>query len=373
MKKLLHLLSLNIEFTDNVSSRRILLISAILLFSIFTFVFFALFNSLVLNNQVVSVLDVIAAGVSIYTIYHLKKYKNLSFAAKLATINLMFFFLTFIYVNGSSHFALIWTIFLPMFATLTNGKYLGLAFSVVFYALLYALAYINIDIWSEGNWLLQDWLRLVFSSIILTFVMYMNESALEESDRRLNIIRESEKQHIQELKELSITDQLTGLYNRRHYNDMLPKLISLAKRNNCYITFFILDIDYFKNYNDHYGHIKGDEALIEVSHAIKNHIQRGDDFVFRLGGEEFAGIIISDNKNKTHEWVMSICKIIEDLKIEHVKSDISQYITASIGISTIAHEREYNMDNLYAFADEALYTAKHDGRNRSELSTMMSA
>ncbi len=370
MKKILQLLSLNIEFTDNVSSRRVLLISSILLFSILTFIFFALFNALVLNNHIVAILDVIAAGVSIYTIYHLKKYKNLPFAAKLATINLMFFFLTFIYVNGSSHFSLIWTIFLPMFATLTNGKHIGLAFSIVFYALLYTLAYINIDVWSEGNWIVQDWLRLVFSSIILTFVMYMNESALEESDRRLNIIRKRERLHLKELKELSITDQLTGLYNRRHYNNMLPKLISLAKRNNRYVTFFILDIDYFKNYNDHYGHVKGDEALIKVSHAIKNHIQRGDDFVFRLGGEEFAGIIISENKDKTHEWIMSICQIIEDLKIEHEKSTISNYVTASIGISTISHEKEYDMDKLYTFADEALYSAKHEGRNRSEISVM---
>ena len=149
---------------------------------------------------------------------------------------------------------------------------------------------------------------------------------------------------------------------------MIFKLISLAKRKNHFITFFILDVDFFKNYNDEYGHIKGDETLIEVSKAIKKHIHRGDDFVFRLGGEEFAGIIISDNQEKTHQWILSICNIIEDLKIEHCKSKVSKYVTASIGIATVCHEENYNIDKLYSFADEALYLAKNTGRNRSEVS-----
>ena len=368
MDKLRHLLALNIEFDDNTSYRRVILINIILVVTIFVFILFAVINALFLHHHLVALLDLIAAAVSTYAIYNLKKHKNIPLAAKFATFNLMLFFLTFIFVNGDSHFSLIWTIFLPIFATLTNGKRLGLYFSILFYTILFSMAYTHIGVWNHGEWMIQDWLRLVFASSILTFTMYMNEAALEASDKKLSEVRKNEKTYLQELKNKSITDQLTGLYNRRYYNEMIPKLLSLAKRKDHYITFFILDVDYFKNYNDAYGHIKGDETLVKVSHAIRNHIQRGDDFVFRLGGEEFAGIILSDDYEKTHQWISSLCAVIEDLEIEHCDSDISKYVTASIGISTICHEKNYNMDNLYSFADEALYLAKNSGRNRSNLS-----
>lgn len=367
MNKLLQFLSFNIQYNDNLAYRRVLLVSSILILTIFIFFFFAALNAFVLNHPIVSILDIAAAFMSIFALYNLKKYKQLHIAAKLATINLMFFFLTFVYVNGSSHFSLIWTIFLPIFSILTNGKKTGLYFSLIFYTLLFTMSFIAIGEWANGEWLLQDWLRLVFASSMLTFIMYMNESALEESDKKLIEIREQERVHIQELHDLSTTDQLTGLFNRRYYNDATPMLISVAKRNNHFITFFILDIDYFKHYNDYYGHVKGDETLIKVSQAIKSHIQRDDDFVFRLGGEEFAGIVISDDKEKTHEWIISTCKVIEDLKIQHNKSEVSEYVTASIGIATICHQKNYDMDNLYHFADEALYIAKDSGRNRSNL------
>ncbi|MEA3369987.1 MAG: GGDEF domain-containing protein [Campylobacterota bacterium] len=368
MDKLLCILALNVEYDDNCSYRRILLISIILMATVFVFVLFSFVNAVFLHNYIVASLDAIAALVSIYAIYNLKKYNNVPLAAKLATFNLMFFFLTFIYLNGASHFSLIWTIFLPIFAILTNGKRIGLYFSILFYAVLFTMAYSAIEVWNNGTWLIQDWLRLVVASSMLTFVIYMNESALEASDIKLAEIRENEKAHLKELKSISITDQLTGLYNRRYYNEMLPKLISLAKRKEHYITFFILDIDFFKNYNDHYGHLKGDGTLIKVAHAIRDYIHRGDDFVFRLGGEEFAGVILSDDSNKTHKWISSLCEVIENLKIEHADSNISEYVTASIGVATISHEKNKDMDTLYHFADEALYLAKNGGRNRMNLS-----
>ena len=367
MNKILEFLSFNIEYNDTSSYKRVILVSSILILTIFVFIFFAIFNAFFLEQYIISILDIGAASLSIFALYHLQKYKNLKLAAKLATLNLMLFFLLLAYVNGNSHFTLIWTIFLPIFAFLTNGKNIGLYFSLIFYSILFTISYTGIEVWNNGQWLIQDWLRLVFASSILTFIMYMNESALEESKKKLMQIRRKEKIYIKKLHNLSIIDQLTGLFNRRYYNDMIPKFMSLAKRKKLYVTFFILDLDYFKNYNDHYGHIKGDEALIKVSHALKNHIQRNDDFVFRLGGEEFAGIILSDNKENTHEWILSTCQIIENLKIDHAQSKASQYLTASIGISTIDYEQNYTMDDLYHFADEALYIAKNEGRNKSSI------
>ncbi len=368
MNKWLKILSLDIEYIDNVSFRRVLLISSISILTMLVFIFFLFVNLFVVQNYSVASLDFIAATISLRVLFVLKRDQNIPKAAKLATINLFLFFLTFIYINGSSHFSLIWTIFLPVFATLANGKKIGFYFAFVFYTLLFTLAFLNVGIWSEGKWQYIDLMRLIATSSILTFAMYMNEQALEESDKKLELVREREKKYITDLRNKAITDELTNMYNRRYFYDMIPKLTALAKRKQQYITFFILDIDYFKNYNDYYGHLKGDDALIEVAKLIKQHIQRDDDFVFRLGGEEFAGIIISDDKEKTHEHVMQLCNLIESQKIEHIESLVSEYITASIGIATVAPSKEYDLDKLYNFADQALYCAKNNGRNRSELS-----
>lgn len=370
MNRFLQKLALDIEYDNQVTYRRILLITGVLLITSLVLTFFALFNAFIVHNYIFTIFDSIAALVSMYAIYNLKQYKNVPLAAKISTLNLMVLFLILLFINGSDNYVLIWTVFIPIYAILTNGKNIGLYFSLIFYTVLFTLSYVSIGIWEQGDWLLEGWVRLVMTSSVLTVAMYLNEAAMEESDKQLLEIRENETRYIQQLKKTSITDELTGLYNRRHYNEMIPKLISLAKRKHHLVTFFILDIDYFKNYNDTYGHIRGDETLIEVSQVIKHHIQRGDDFVFRLGGEEFAGIIISDNKEKTHEWVFSMTQIIEDLKIEHSESKVSQYLTVSIGVATICEAKDYGIDHLYHFADEALYIAKNSGRNRSELNAL---
>ncbi|MCF6310237.1 MAG: GGDEF domain-containing protein [Sulfurimonas sp.] len=310
----------------------------------------------------------LAAVFSIYAIYILRLDKDLPKAAKIATITLMLFLILFTYSNGSSNYGLIWTIFLPIFAFLVNGRKMGLLFSLIFYIFIYFMAFNAIGIWEDGSWQMQNFLRLFFSSIILTYIMYMNESLLEDSDSKLIEIRKREKEHIDNLHALTITDPLTELYNRRYFNVMAPKLISLAKRKKHSFTFFILDLDHFKQYNDNYGHIKGDDALREISKVLKNHIQRDDDFIFRLGGEEFAGIILSDNTKETQEWIKNICKIIENLKIEHNYSSASKYITASIGVACTDDDRYLDIDKLYAFADEALYAAKESGKNRVKFS-----
>lgn len=87
-----------------------------------------------------------------------------------------------------------------------------------------------------------------------------------------------------ELEHLAITDGLTSLYNRRYFNQILPQEINRAKRNKKCIAFIMLDIDFFKQYNDAYGHLKGDETLIKVAHTIKHYFNRASDFCFRLGG-----------------------------------------------------------------------------------------
>ncbi|ADN08353.1 GGDEF domain-containing protein [Sulfurimonas autotrophica] len=365
MNKILDFLTL--ERGDDFCNRRYIVIKFALLSSIVLFSLF-IFINLFMHQYKASVIDFISAFVAIFAYIYMQNSKNIILTIRIATFNIVIFFLIFAYISQAEHFSLIWTIFVPIFAIITNGKRVGLYFSLLFYAILFVLSYHYINVWDSGQWLFTDWMRLVLASTVLTLCMYIYEALLDKAQQDLQRARAKELQRTKELHLQSITDQLTGLYNRRYYDNMIVKLAALAKRQNLCITFFILDIDYFKLYNDNYGHIQGDEALIEVAQVLKKHIQRGDDFVFRLGGEEFAGIILSKEKQKAQQWASQLTKIIEDLKIEHRTSKISEFLTVSIGIATLSHPQENNIGLLYKDADKALYTAKYNGRNQSQIS-----
>ena len=169
----------------------------------------------------------------------------------------------------------------------------------------------------------------------------------------------TDKKHIEHL---SITDELTQLYNRRFFNTKIIEEINRAKRENNYLSFLIMDIDYFKEYNDTYGHQQGDLVLEKVANLLKKKTSRASDFAFRLGGEEF-GIITSLDKEKVIEFANLIKTEIENLHIEHKASDISKYLTISIGIFSKSGVEISNSDALYKEADDCLYEAKNLGRN----------
>ena len=166
------------------------------------------------------------------------------------------------------------------------------------------------------------------------------------------------------LEEVSITDELTQVYNRRYFNMVLPKLINSAKRENEYLSFSIMDIDYFKQYNDTYGHIEGDNVLKEVANQINKILHRADDYFFRLGGEEFGILFKGLNPDEAKEFMEIIRKNIENLKIEHKHNTVSKYITASFGLVVIDSNLINNEDNIYKKADDLLYKAKNTGRNK---------
>lgn len=168
------------------------------------------------------------------------------------------------------------------------------------------------------------------------------------------------------LEEISITDELTKIYNRRHFNTILPTIINRAKRKNENISFVILDVDYFKLYNDTYGHIKGDEALIKVAKCLKDSFHRADDYCFRLGGEEFGLLFKDTKKEKAIKLVNKVRIKLENLGIEHKENSASKYLTASFGLVTIEAAKIREAQSLYKQADKLLYKAKEEGRNKVE-------
>lgn len=169
----------------------------------------------------------------------------------------------------------------------------------------------------------------------------------------------TDKKHIEQL---SITDELTNLYNRRFFNIKIEEEINRAKREDHYFSFLVIDIDYFKQYNDTYGHQQGDVVLEKVASVFKKRTLRGSDFAFRLGGEEF-GIITTLNKEKVMEFAHLIKDEIENLKIEHKANEVSKFVTISIGIVSKEKDEITNSDLLYKEADDCLYEAKKLGRN----------
>jgi diguanylate cyclase (GGDEF)-like protein len=166
------------------------------------------------------------------------------------------------------------------------------------------------------------------------------------------------------ISELSRTDALTGIGNRRHFNDVLQKEWSRAQRQQVPLGFIILDIDNFKNYNDNYGHLQGDVVLAKIAEIVKNGLHRAVDQVARWGGEEFA-IILPDTDSKGAVSVIeNIRKAVEDTAF--ILNDEPTYVTISAGVHSVipCQNDSYKLDNFVSDADTALYHAKHNGRNR---------
>jgi len=165
------------------------------------------------------------------------------------------------------------------------------------------------------------------------------------------------------IEEISITDGMTGLFNRRYFNDIFPKIIDGAKRDSKSVAFLVLDVDHFKQYNDTYGHQKGDDVLIKIAKTIKDTFMRNGDACFRLGGEEFGVIFVGNDEHTAIEIANRLRQNIESLAIEHTKNSASKYVTVSIGLALKDASEVADMDELYKEADELLYKAKRIGRN----------
>lgn len=165
------------------------------------------------------------------------------------------------------------------------------------------------------------------------------------------------------LKHISITDPLTGIHNRRYFELIVRSELNRARRSHDSIAFAMIDIDFFKLYNDHYGHNAGDDALRAVAHALKLSLKRAGDFVFRLGGEEFAIFITGIGEEHAREFFENIRVAVKALDIDHEKNP-KKTMTVSIGVSYLAHIEEQGLDGVMKCADASLYEAKDSGRDR---------
>lgn len=208
-------------------------------------------------------------------------------------------------------------------------------------------------------------LYILVAAIILFMRSVLNKSfSLLSSLNEQLVTRNKEIMELNiDLEGLTITDALTCLYNRRYFDTQYEKEWNRAFRDNKVISVMIIDIDYFKKYNDYYGHPEGDKCLQQVALALKACINRSNEFVARIGGEEFAAII-NDNKKACEEIARLIHNNLQEMNLEHKKSDKGR-VTVSIGVASAIPDQNNRRSDAIKKADEALYEAKMQGKNQT--------
>ena len=182
------------------------------------------------------------------------------------------------------------------------------------------------------------------------------EMDLEESNRKLSRANAM-------LERLSYLDPLTGIANRRYFDESYTREWKQSIRDNSPIGLVMLDIDHFKLFNDHYGHQEGDSCLVQVALALRNSMKRPADFVARYGGEEFAAVLPQTDLDGTALVAEEMRLSVLDLKIPHISSSVTNKVSISIGIGSMLPEHDSRQEDLISMADQMLYQAKSIGRN----------
>jgi diguanylate cyclase (GGDEF)-like protein len=168
------------------------------------------------------------------------------------------------------------------------------------------------------------------------------------------------------LENLSTTDGLTGISNRRRFDEFLGREWRRSMRDRSELSLLIIDIDYFKQFNDRYGHLSGDDCLKHVADALRKTVRRAGDLVARYGGEEFVCVLSGTGEKGALEVGRKVASEIAGLKIPHEGSTVAEHVTVSIGVATEVPERGQEYSDLIRKADRSLYAAKQKGRNRVE-------
>jgi len=221
------------------------------------------------------------------------------------------------------------------------------------------------------DYLLKPLIPIVFQSKVGVFIeLFAQKEALREKtqefDRKLVELEELQQQ-LEETNEqllmLSTTDGLTGLLNRRRFDEVFNEEWKRGIRSQSSLSLIILDIDHFKAYNDTYGHQVGDDCLREVTRTLSNIPLREMDKLARIGGEEFAIILPETDAEGAMQAAKRVRESIDELAIPHSSSASHRHLTISVGVSTVIPKAELSSRKLMEAADMALYEAKHTGRN----------
>ncbi len=222
----------------------------------------------------------------------------------------------------------------------------------------------------------KSFLILISATLLLSLLWLLwkylrQRSVLEEKKAqaiRLELMVQERTRELEESNEklqlLSSLDGLTQLHNRRYFDERLDKEVSRLQRLSSPISLLICDIDYFKKYNDSYGHLAGDDCIKIVANTIQQSCKRAADVAARYGGEEFAVILPDSDSEHALRVAESICSKLESRHLAHEASDVKDIVTLSIGVASIVPDQHTTPSSLISIADRALYESKHNGRDR---------
>jgi diguanylate cyclase (GGDEF)-like protein len=205
---------------------------------------------------------------------------------------------------------------------------------------------------------------VLYNAIVLLMVFVISATvnySIEEGIRHHFL----ERHQLREMSATVVRDGLTGLYNRKAFDEHLNRHWSMAQREGVTLAMILIDIDYFKRYNEEHGHKGGDACLRKVAQALARTARRPFDFAARYGGEEFAIILYDTTKEYLDELSLSIHQGVSALSIRHGASDVSDRVTVSVGIAFVVPQMERSADGIVQAADQALYQAKLKGRNQT--------
>jgi len=191
------------------------------------------------------------------------------------------------------------------------------------------------------------------------------EERVQERTLELNITLQELEEANRELEQKNTLDELTGLFNRRFYDQKILAEYRRSKRNLTSLSLIIIDIDYFKAVNDNYGHLAGDYCLVWLSNHIKQSLKRSSDMAFRYGGEEFCLILPDTDQKGAMALAEALRKAVAQQACIHQDIEIS--LTISSGIFTYMQQDDVQPEQIFKSADTALYQAKDNGRNQTRL------
>jgi len=248
------------------------------------------------------------------------------------------------------------TLFVTMFVFNFKPKLFMLS-AVLFYAVTVAIVINNPYLYDELRPLQLFILYIFLSMMIVKMLYYRTKIKLFAEKARINEINNK-------LEALSRTDELTQLNNRRSLLGYMDFLWKQCGRLQLPVNALMIDVDYFKKYNDTLGHVEGDQALIAVAQCLKNQMRRETDYVARFGGEEFVCLLPYMGKDAALNFAKNLVEMVEKMQIPHPMSDCSKYVTISTGLASIIPAEDCPHIRLLDEADKALYKAKEAGRNQ---------
>lgn len=217
------------------------------------------------------------------------------------------------------------------------------------------LAYVAVElsVGFAGDVLLSNTLFLLLANIVGSIGCYSLEYATRQNFLAQGL-----------LQDLAEKDFLTGLLNRRAFTERAERSWRQAQREKQALGVVMMDADFFKRYNDHYGHAAGDEALRQIAQVIGGHSRRPLDCIARYGGEEFVGIWYGLGETQMLDILESIRADVQALSLNHAYSDAAEVVTISIGMAYLTPKSHQGLEDALRLADVALYLAKEQGRNR---------